>query len=68
VASGCRKKSKEVYKETLQAVVSEKRRVRAIYFLPLAEEYEGWLVIEISTATLDTAMRTFKMAAIDNYQ
>ena len=62
------KQSKEAYKKTLQVVVSEKRRVRAIYFLPLAEEYEGWLVIEISTATLDTAMRTFEMAAIDNYQ
>ena len=62
------KQSKEAYKETLQAVVSEKRRVRAIYFLPLAEEYEGWLVVEISIATLDTAMSTFKTAAIDDYQ
>ncbi len=58
------KQFKEAYKETLLAVVSEKRRILAIYFLPLAEEYEGWLAIEISIATFGTAMRTFKIAAI----
>jgi hypothetical protein len=55
---------KEAYKEMLLAVVSEKRRVLAIYFLPLAEQYDGWLAIEVSMATFGTAMRVFKIAVI----
>ncbi|MEI6807043.1 MAG: hypothetical protein WCK49_11180 [Myxococcaceae bacterium] len=55
---------KEAYKETLLALIPEKRRVLAVYFLPLAEQYDGWLAIEVSVATFGTAMRTFKLAAI----
>ena len=55
---------KQAYKETLIAVVSENRRVRAIYFLPLAEQYDGWVAIEVSVATFGAAMRYFRIAAI----
>lgn len=58
------KQFKEGYKETLLGVVSEKRRVLAIYFLPLAEQYEGWLGMEISIATFGKAMRVFYIAVI----
>jgi hypothetical protein len=55
---------KEAYKEMLLAVVSEKRRVFAIYFLPLAEQYDGWLAIEVNIATFGTATKVFTIAAI----
>ena len=55
---------KDAYKDTLLAVFPEKRRVLAVYFLPLAEQYDGWLAIEVSVATFGTATRIFKLAAI----
>ena len=58
------KEFKEAYKETLLAVASQKRRVLAIYLLPLAQQYDGWVAIEASIVTFGKAMRFFPLAAI----
>lgn len=58
---------RDAYKDTLLTVVSEKRRVLAVYFLPLAEQYEGWLAIEICVASFDGATRRFYLSAISEH-
>ena len=55
------------YKDNILTLVSEKRRVLVVYFLPLAEQYDGWLAVEASVATFGAEMRVFKISVISEH-
>lgn len=55
---------RQTYDEVLIGVASEKRRVFAVYLMPLAEQFEGWLSIEVAVASFKGARTNFVLAAV----
>jgi membrane protein YqaA with SNARE-associated domain len=55
---------RQTYDEVLIGIASEKRRVFAVYLMPLAEEFEGWLSIEVAMASFKGARTIFVLAAV----
>ena len=55
---------RQTYEEVLIGVASEKRRVFAVYLMPLAEQFEGWLSIEVAVASFKGARTNFVLAAV----
>ena len=55
---------RQTYDEVLIGIASEKRRVFAVYLMPLAQEFEGWLSIEVAVASFKGARSSFVLAAV----
>lgn len=55
---------RQTYDEVLIGIASEKRRVFAVYLMPLAEEFEGWMSIEVAVASFKGARSSFVLAAV----